>query len=311
MTSRSLRAGTSGRLLCAAVLTLGLLALPGTALAAPPKAKPPKSKPAKPAEAAKGKAAAEGKAAPEGKAKADEAAGPIDLAAARVDLGGSDVDGAVDAAERLGKSRDPRAAEVLLDALSVGANPRVAAAALDALAILKSPRAVPVLLHFSRNRHPEVRRKALLALAPFREPRVNKAMIVRLGDSTKDVRATAARLIAERKDRAAEPALMKLLRRGDEAAASAIGAIANADTARRLAELYGQVSESLLASALGEFIKRQDVADAIRVDVIRTLGKMPGAEATAALVEYIGSIPANQERASKAEAQKLLDQRSR
>jgi HEAT repeat protein len=299
MTSRSWSVDYVRRLLGAAVLAWGLGA-PTLALAAPPKPKAEKPKLSEEEEdrrvAAKAKLAADA---------------PVDVAAARADLAGSDVDGAVDAAERLGRSRDPRAAEVLLDALAVGAHPRVAAAALDALAKLKSPRSVPVLLHLSRNRHPDLRRKALVALGPFREPRVNQALIERLGDSTRDVRATAARLLAERKERAAQRPLIKLLRRGDEAAAAAIGAIATPDTARNLAELYGQVSETLLATALGEFIKRSDVGDAIRVDVIRTLGKMPGAEATAALVEYIGSVPANQERASKHEAQKLLDQRSR
>ena len=84
-----------------------------------------------------------------------------------------------------------------------------------------------------------------------------------------------------------------------------------ADSARRLAELHGTVAEGLLASALGEYVKRADVADSTRVDVIRTLGKMPGAEATAALVEYIGSVPQGQARASKTEAQKLIEQRSK
>jgi HEAT repeat protein len=287
------------------MLAVALGILPRVTEAAPPKAK------AKAAPAAKAAAKAE---APDKDAEAmapTVTAGPVDVTVARGDLGGSDVDGAVDAADRLGKSRDPRAVEVLLDALAVGANPRVAGAALDALSGHKSARAIPVLLHFARNRHPELRRKALIGLAPFKDPRVTKALLERLGDSARDVRATAARLLAERKERAAERPLLKLLRRGDESAATALGAIAGPTTARQLAEMYGQVSESLLATALGEFIKRQDVADAVRVDVVRTLGKMPGAEATAALVEYIGSVPQSQERASKVEAQKLLDQRSR
>lgn len=295
------------------VFTAAMIAWP-TATLAQPKAKPAPGKAAK--AAPKEKVAPPAKAAKGGEAKGDDmAAAPqaevLDLAVARKDLAGADVDGAVDAADRLGRSKDPKAVDVLLDALAVGASPRVAGAALVSLAKHKSPRCVPVVLHFTRNRHSDLRRKALLALQPFREPRVTQAIQARLGDSAKDVRATAAQLLAERKERGAERTLLKLLKRGDEAAATALGLVMTADSARRLAELHGTVSEGLLASALGEYVKRPDVADSTRVDVVRTLGKMPSADATAALVEYVGSVPQGQARASKTEAQKLIEQRSK
>jgi HEAT repeat protein len=295
------------------MMAAAAIAWPTTTLAQP-RAKPPAGKAAK--AAPKDKVAPRGAPAKGADAKGDDmAAAPqvdaLDLNVARKDLAGADVDGAVDAADRLGKSKDPKATDVLLDALAVGASPRVAAAALESLAKQKSPRAVTVLLHFSRNRHSDLRRKALVALGPFKEPRVTQAIMVRLGDSAKDVRATAARLLAERKERGAERILLKLIKRGDEAAATALGLVMTADSVRRVAELHGTVPEGLLASALGEYVKRPDVADATRVDVIRTLGKMPGAEATAALIEYIGSVPQGHSRASKTEAQKLIEQRSK
>jgi HEAT repeat protein len=295
------------------VLAAVVIAWPAATLAQP-KAKPAGGKAAK---AAPKEKVAPARAAPKAAdAKGDDmAAAPqsdaLDLGVARKDIAGADVDGAVDAADRLGKSKDPKATDVLLDALAVGASPRVAAAALESLAKHKSPRAVSVLLHFTRNRHSDLRRKALVALGPFKEPRVTKAIMARLGDSARDVRATAAQLLAERRERGAESTLLKLVKRGDEPAATALGLVMSADSVRRLAELHGTVSEGLLASALGEYVKRSDVADATRVDVIRTLGKMPGAEATAALVEYIGSVPQGQARASKNEAQKLIEQRSK
>jgi hypothetical protein len=292
------------------VLAAAVIAWPTATLAQP------KAKPAKGAKAAPKEKVAPAPKAAKGEPKGDDMAAapqadPLDLTVARKDLAGADTDGAVDAADRLGKSKDPKATDALLDALSVGASPRVAAAALESLAKQRSARAVPVLLHFTRNRHPELRRKALIALGPFREPRVTQAIMARLGDSAKDVRSTAAQLLAERKEHSAEKILLKLLKRGDETAATALGLVMTADSARRLAELHGTVAEGLLSSALGEYVKRADVADSTRVDVIRTLGKMPGAEATAALVEYIGSVPAGQSRASKTEAQKLIEQRSK
>ncbi len=43
--------------------------------------------------------------------------------------------------------------------------------------------------------------------------------------------------------------------------------------------------------------------------MLRTIGRLSGAVATTALVEYIASVPAKEDRASKKEAQKLIDQR--
>ena len=46
----------------------------------------------------------------------------------------------------------------------------------------------------------------------------------------------------------------------------------------------------------------EDVADGLRVDVVRTIGHLSGAAATTALVEYIASVPAKDDRPSKKEA---------
>ena len=59
----------------------------------------------------------------------------------------------------------------------------------------------------------------------------------------------------------------------------------------------------------GGAVKRDDVPDKLRVDVLRTIGGLAGAAATTALVEYVASIPAKDARPSKREAQKLLDER--
>ena len=42
--------------------------------------------------------------------------------------------------------------------------------------------------------------------------------------------------------------------------------------------------------------------------MLKTIGGLSGAVATTALVDYIASVPAKEDRASKKEAQKLLDQ---
>ena len=74
-------------------------------------------------------------------------------------------------------------------------------------------------------------------------------------------------------------------------------------------ERGSSVDDNVVASALGEYIKREDVADGLRVDVVRTIGHLSGAAATTALVEYIASVPAKDDRPSKKEAQKLVDEK--
>ena len=81
------------------------------------------------------------------------------------------------------------------------------------------------------------------------------------------------------------------------------------DMVPRIAELNGTIEDGVIADALGEYVKRADVPDKLRIDVLRTIGGLSGAVATTALVDYIASVPAKDDRASKKEAQKLLDQR--
>ena len=58
-----------------------------------------------------------------------------------------------------------------------------------------------------------------------------------------------------------------------------------------------------------DYAQRGDVPDRQRLDVVRTIAKLAGADATTALVEYVASVPAKDDRPSKREAQKLLDER--
>ena len=96
-------------------------------------------------------------------------------------------------------------------------------------------------------------------------------------------------------------------KRNDAGAAPALGLLATPDLVPQLAELQGSVDDNVVASALGEYIKRDDVRDEQRVDIVRTIGHLSGAAATTALVEYLATVPAKDERPSKKEAQKLID----
>ncbi len=167
---------------------------------------------------------------------------------------------------------------------------------------------------YAGHRTPDLRRRAVKALGAVKEDRaaavVVPALVARLGDAAPDVRATAGESLAARREvKAATPRLYALVKRGDPGAAGPLAALAPPDLIPQIAELAGSVDDGVLATVLGEYVKRDDVPDKLRVDVLRTIGGLAGAGATTALVEYLASVPAKDARPSKKEAQKLLDER--
>jgi HEAT repeat protein len=156
----------------------------------------------------------------------------------------------------------------------------------------------------------EVRREAVKALGAINDARAIAVLLERLGDEAPEVRAAAADSLAARKEARALPRLIRLVRRADPGAAAPLGQLATPETISQLAELQGAVADGLLATVLGAYIKRADAGDGVRIEALRVLAKLHGAEATTELVEYLASIPARDNRPSKREAQRLLDARS-
>ena len=225
------------------------------------------------------------------------------------ELSSEEDDVAMGAARKMGETGGAGAAEALISALSVGLRPTVAIDALAALGKIRSPRGLPVLAIYAGNVNDPVRLAAVKALGQLDDETAANVLIERLGDATPAVRAAAAEALGERRDTRAEKRLFLLVARNDAGAAGPLGTVISPEAVPRLAELHGRVDDAILATALGEFLKRKQIPDRLRLDVVRTVGKIPGAAATAALVEYMASVPDGEKRPSQDEAQKLLDQR--
>ena len=204
---------------------------------------------------------------------------------------------------------------------------------------------------YARHRNPDLRKKAIVALAALSAPAVEAAVkpgakgakaaaasvvavapaaaspavasvtplfIAALSDSSSEVRAAAAETLGNRHEKTAEPALIKLLLRKDAAAPAALGQIGGADTARALGEMIGNVPDRLISETLGELLKRPDFGpDPLRVEVVKTLGKMPGTMPVDLLSDYVkdtapsaGKDKAEKARPSRIEAQKIIEQRT-
>lgn len=272
----------------AAVAMLALVSMIGAAAAQPKGAKPPaKPKPAKPAKPIK-----------------------IDVKAEAAALVAPDAPRAAKAAELLGLSKDPAALEPLLDALALGVDPKVAEAALAGLAHFGSPRAFDVSAHYARHRNRRVRAAAISALGSINDERAVALVLAAMRDPHKDVREAAVNVVQMRKlQRGIEP-MIALLKKGDEAPAAGLAAMADADLALSLGELIGVAPDAVLARTLGLVLMRPDFKpEGARVQVVRTLGKIPGSEAVEHLTSYIESIPEKPPRQSRREAEAIIEQR--
>ena len=209
------------------------------------------------------------------------------------------------------------AAEPLAELLAAGAAPARTEAALDALAKLgargRADRAARVRRARPLHRPPRA------GAAPARRQgaghdqgsaRRSPTLLARLGDAAPGVRAAAGEALAARHERTATPRLFALVKRGDAGAAEPAGRAGDArpDPADRGAGRHRR--------------RRRAGDDAGRVRTARRRARPPapgracarsrswrGAAATTALVEYIASVPAKDDRPSKREAQKLLDER--
>lgn len=250
----------------------------------------------------------------------------------------ADEQAAVAAAAKLGTLTSPAATDALLQELSTGLTPKVATAALDALIAQKPATAetqlLPVLSLYARHRNAELRRRAVTILAALPDT-TNTSSVVplllsALGDANSDVRQVAAQSLGARHEKSAEPALIKLLLRKDPAAPAALGQVGGPDTARALSEMIGNVPDRMILETLGELLKRPDFGpEQVRVQVVKTIGKMPGSQTLDILSDYVKATapgaaqgaakPAakagkdagkDAPRPSRIEAQKIIEQRT-
>jgi len=226
------------------------------------------------------------------------------------DLTGVSAEDAVSAAKALGDVKGSAAGAALIRCLELGAPPAVLVAVIEALGKHRDRRSFTILKHYASYRGVPVRVAALAALSELSVKGVDAILIDALGDSSAKVRGLAAEKLAERNARQAEGVLFALVKRHDALAAGPLGQLASATTATELADLVGEVPDALIASAFGKMLLRADFGpDPLRVQVVKALGRLRGVEATAALVEYVASVPEHEVRRSKAIAEQLIADR--
>ncbi len=228
----------------------------------------------------------------------------------KADLYGDNLDKAVAAASALGSlKKESRALDGLLAALQLGTPPLLTIALLEAVELHETSTSIPVLERYTKHRRQEIRVAAVKALGAIKDKKVIIILIRALADSNPMVRARAARILGERKERKAERSLFMMLKRRDTSAASPLGIIAGPDTARHLGELIGDLPGGALANAFRTMLLRKDFKpDTLRDEVVKAVGRLSCKESAAVLADYIASVPPKELRMSKNTAKALLEE---
>lgn len=136
---------------------------------------------------------------------------------AEVLVGPKDTAARMEAARRLGESKDPMALDPLLKAVQ-DENKSVRWAALEALGDLGDRRALPTILRFLKKKEPYNwgRRVAANALGNFKDRSAIEALIRLLTEDDPYVRRNAAMALGKIKDERAIPPLIELLKDSNE-----------------------------------------------------------------------------------------------
>jgi hypothetical protein len=107
---------------------------------------------------------------------------------------------------------------------------------------------------------------------------------------------------------AIEP-LFLLLAKGEEPAAKALAALADADLAAKIADHLGKVPDATLAISLGTILKRAEFPETAKVEIVRALAKIQDPSALSMLTDYIDATPKTPPRTSRQEAVLVVEAR--
>lgn len=195
---------------------------------------------------------------------------------------------------------DPRRGTLeIASALLAGVEPHVAAAGLDTLGVLARPESADAILRYLDHRRVSLRRRALIAAARLHTPAMLRAIEVRLGDSDPDVRAEAARTLADVADATSVRALWAAFEReagtglGSEGSAllqesaRALGARGSDQDVERLLTFLRRTPFGAMARAFEVALRRADLTNPVKVRVVQALAGIATPQAREVLTRFV------------------------
>jgi hypothetical protein len=220
--------------------------------------------------------AAEG--GPKRKAPQRAAAG-LSLEEVAVMLGSTNADEVRLAIETAPSLRNKQVTPLLIERVREGLKPELLLAAVDTLAALGDARASELLTQLTRHRRPQVRVRAVLALAALKTDATEPALIRALADSSDEVRDAAADGLALAGAKHALAALFQAFDRGVSKAGSALGQLADASALPRITSYFGRVSFVGLSPLLDAMFARRNLSEDIKLGLVRDIAKQANADA--------------------------------
>jgi hypothetical protein len=213
----------------------------------------------------------------------------IDEIAAQLDSANEDdVRGAIDL---LSVIDHPSVVPHLARVLRSGRSDEVTNRALTALRGLAHPSAIDVLVEFTHHRRAGARRLAYQALAAIQDRRVPALLEQGLRDSDRNVRATCARSLGEIGANQSVGTLFLAFDRGVVEAAISIGKLGSRQQLTQFNEHLGNMPLSVMLSGYTEFVRRSDLPDEVKIDIIGRLGEVSGPMVRVFLQRYLDTLP--------------------
>jgi hypothetical protein len=194
----------------------------------------------------------------------------------RAALASGDAAKAGGALDSLGTRGDRAAVQVLSAFLVVGQADAWADRAIEALGNTRSPDARPLLTELTQHRRPAARLRAFRGLAQIPGALSDEVLAQGLRDSDVAVRGLCATQLGERNARAHVELLLRALERGVPEAAAAIGKLGDAGMVARYDALLQRLPIHVMLAGYAEFLKRSDLAEATKLEIVARLGEVAG-----------------------------------
>jgi len=209
-------------------------------------------------------------------AKSAPAKKPVSIESLRAALASGDAATAGAALDALGTRGDRAAVEVLIAFLVVGQADAWADRAIEALGNTRSPAARTLLTELTQHRRPAARLLAYRGLGQIPGAASDEVLAQGLRDSDAGVRGLCATQLGERNARPHVELLLRALERGVPEASVAIGKLGDADVVARYGVLLQRLPIHVMLGGYGEFLRRRDLAEATRLEIVARLGEVAG-----------------------------------
>ncbi len=230
-----------------------------------------------------------------------------DVASIAARLDSSNTDDVREAIDLLSVIDHPSVVPHLAALLRSGRSDEVTDRALQALRGLAHPSAIDVLTEFTHHRRARARRLAYLALASIEDRRIPGLIERGLSDSDRSVRATCARSLGEIGARRSVDTLFVAFARGVVEAAIAIGKLGNRGAVARFDEHLGHMPLSVMLSGYGEFVRRSDIPDEVKIAIIGRLGDISGDMVRVFMQRYLDTFSTGRRASRDRVRQVVLD----